>query len=79
LSSTCFPALLTLGAFSILHILCADQPRRNAVHGDFDKEVAVPTTIEDIDVVSVARQKIKEYFEHKGKDLHKSTETRAKL
>jgi propionyl-CoA synthetase len=49
------------------------------VHGDFDKEVAVPTTIEDIDVVSVARQKIREYFESKGKDLHKSTETRAKL
>jgi len=50
----------------------------NAVHGEFDKEVAVPT-IEDIDVVSVARQKVQEYFETKGKDLHKSTEAKAKL
>jgi propionyl-CoA synthetase len=49
------------------------------VHGDFEKEVQVPTTIEDIDVVTVARQKIREYFESKGKDLHKSTEARAKL
>jgi propionyl-CoA synthetase len=51
----------------------------NAVHGEFDKDVAVPTTIEDIDVVNVARIKIKEYFQVKGKDLHKSTEARAKL
>lgn len=51
----------------------------NAVHGDFNKDVAVPTTIEDIDVVTVAREKIREYFQVKGKDLHKSTEARAKL
>jgi propionyl-CoA synthetase len=51
----------------------------NAVHGDFDKEVAVPTTIEDIDVVDMARKKIKEYFDVKGKELHKSTEARSKL
>ena len=50
----------------------------NAVHGDFDKEVAVPTTIEDAEVVNVARSKIREYFEKKG-DLHKSIEARAKL
>ena len=49
------------------------------MHSDFDKEVQVPTTIEDIDVVTVARQKIREYFETKGKDLHKSTENRSKL
>lgn len=51
----------------------------NAVHGEFDKEVQVPTTIEDADVVNVARGKIREYFELKGKDLHKATEARAKL
>jgi len=50
----------------------------NAVHGDFEKEVAVPTTIEDTEVVDVARQKVKEYFLTKG-DKHKSIETRAKL
>lgn len=50
----------------------------NAVHGEFDKEVQVPTTIEDADVVEVARKKIKEYFQAKG-GLHKATETRAKL
>lgn len=51
----------------------------NAVHGDFDNEVQVPATIEDIDVVNVARSKVKEYFDHKGKDLHRATEARAKL
>jgi propionyl-CoA synthetase len=51
----------------------------NAVHGEFDKEVQVPGTIEDIDVVNVARAKVKEYFEQKGKDLHQATEARAKL
>lgn len=51
----------------------------NAVHGDFDKEVAVPSTIEDADVVAVAQEKVRQYFEQKGKDLHKATEARAKL
>lgn len=51
----------------------------NAVHGEIGKEVAVPGTIEDREVVEVARQKIKEYFEQKGADLHKATEVRAKL
>ncbi|KAF2083155.1 acetyl-CoA synthetase-like protein [Saccharata proteae CBS 121410] len=51
----------------------------NAVHGDFDKEVQVPATIEDADVVGVARAKIREYFEATGADLHKATEARAKL
>lgn len=50
----------------------------NAVHGEFEKEVQVPTTIEDADVVKVARKQIKEYFKTKG-GLHKATETRAKL
>lgn len=51
----------------------------NAVHGDFDKTVNVPSTIEDADVVNVARGKIREYFEQKGKDLHRAPEARAKL
>ena len=51
----------------------------NAVHGEFEKEVQVPATVEDASVVEVARAKIREYFEEKGGDLHKATETRAKL
>ena len=51
----------------------------NAVHGEFDKEVQVPATVEDAAVVEVAREKIREYFEKKGTDLHKATEARAKL
>jgi propionyl-CoA synthetase len=51
----------------------------NATHGEFDKEVNVPSTIEDQEAVNVARQKVKEYFDLKGKELHKATEARAKL
>lgn len=51
----------------------------NAVHGEFDKEVQVPATVEDAAVVEVARAKIREYFEKKGSDLHRATEVRAKL
>ncbi|KAH7115146.1 hypothetical protein B0J11DRAFT_594428 [Dendryphion nanum] len=51
----------------------------NATHGEFDKEVQVPTTIEDADAVEVAKAKVKEYFRVRGAELHKATETRAKL
>jgi propionyl-CoA synthetase len=51
----------------------------NATHGEFDKEVSVPSTIEDREAVHVAREKVREYFQVKGKDLHKATEARAKL
>ncbi|RMZ73005.1 AMP-binding enzyme [Pyrenophora seminiperda CCB06] len=51
----------------------------NATHGDFDKGVNVPSTIEDLEAVSVARDKVREYFEVRGKELHKATEARAKL
>jgi len=51
----------------------------NATHGETDKEVGVPSTIEDPDTVGVARARVKEYFEGKGKGLHKATEVRAKL
>ncbi|KAI9725405.1 MAG: hypothetical protein M1828_003255 [Chrysothrix sp. TS-e1954] len=50
----------------------------NAVHGDFDKEVSVPATVEDASVVEVARQKIREYFESHG-SKHGAIEARAKL
>lgn len=51
----------------------------NAVHGEFNKEVQVPATVEDATVVDVAREKIAQYFKEKGRDLHRATETRAKL
>ncbi|KAK4191223.1 acyl-CoA synthetase short-chain family member 3, mitochondrial [Podospora australis] len=52
----------------------------NAVHGDFEKEVSVPSTVEDINAVNVARQKIREYFtEGDGRKRHAATEARAKL
>lgn len=51
----------------------------NAVHGEFEKEVQVPATVEDKSVVDVARRKIKEYFDEKGAGIHKATEVRAKL
>lgn len=51
----------------------------NATHEEFDKEVSVPSTIEDREAVDVARRKVREYFEVRGRDLHKAIETRAKL
>lgn len=51
----------------------------NATHGDFEKEVQVPSTIEDAEAVQVAKGKIKEYFNEKGRDAHRAIETRAKL
>ncbi|KAI9662600.1 MAG: hypothetical protein M1821_008767 [Bathelium mastoideum] len=50
----------------------------NAVHGEVEKEVQVPATVEDASVVEVARDKIGEYFKVKGRDLHQATETRVK-
>lgn len=50
----------------------------NAVHGEFDREVQVPSTVEDAGAVEVARAKVREYWEVKGEG-HKSTEARAKL
>ena len=50
----------------------------NAVHGDFEKQMSVPATVEDASVVDVARSKIKEYFQQKGSS-HKAVEQRAKL
>ncbi|KAF7555611.1 hypothetical protein G7046_g6524 [Stylonectria norvegica] len=38
----------------------------NAAHGELDKEVVVPSTVEDAAVVDVARAKIREYFLERG-------------
>jgi propionyl-CoA synthetase len=51
----------------------------NATHGEMDREVTVPSTIEDKEAVEVAKAKVKEYFTMRGKDLHKAIEVRAKL
>jgi propionyl-CoA synthetase len=48
----------------------------NAAEGDFDAAVTVPSTVEDITAVEVARQKIREYFQVKGA-AHKAVHTRA--
>ncbi|KAK5652470.1 hypothetical protein OQA88_10514 [Cercophora sp. LCS_1] len=50
----------------------------NAVHGDFDKEVSVPSTVEDASVVDVARAEIRKYFEREGRK-HAAIEQKAKL
>lgn len=38
----------------------------NAVHGRFDAQIAVPSTIEDASAVDVARERVREYFEKSG-------------
>lgn len=48
----------------------------NAVHGDFDKSVSVPATVEDAAVVEVARARIREYFLERG-ETHKAIEQRS--
>ncbi|KAI9740839.1 MAG: hypothetical protein M1818_004444 [Claussenomyces sp. TS43310] len=50
-----------------------------AAHGEFNKEVPAPATIEDPGVIPVARAKVEEYFRVKGGDLHRPIEARAKL
>ena len=50
----------------------------NAVHREFEKEVQVPSTVEDAGAVEVARGKVREYFREKG-DAHRPVEARAKL
>jgi propionyl-CoA synthetase len=50
----------------------------NAVHGEFEKEVTVPSTVEDINAVNVARTKVAEYFKVRG-HAHRPIEARAKL
>lgn len=50
----------------------------NAVHGEFDKNVNVPSTVEDAGVVDTAKGAIRQYFEEKG-EAHRAIEGRPKL
>ena len=47
---------------------CLRELVENGVEGNYEKEVNVPPTIEDRAVVDVARERVKSYFEEKGKD-----------
>ena len=47
---------------------CLRELVENGVNGDFDKEVNVPATVEDKEVVEVARRRVREYFEAKAKE-----------
>jgi propionyl-CoA synthetase len=51
----------------------------HAVRGEFGREVQVPATIEDKDVVGVARAKIKQYFETRAAGLGRGVEAKAKI
>jgi propionyl-CoA synthetase len=51
----------------------------NAVGGEFEKDVQVPATIEDRDVVGVARAKIKQYFETRAANLRRGVESKARI
>ena len=44
----------------------------NGAEGQFDKEVNVPATVEDREVVEVARQRVKEWFEERKKQAEKA-------
>lgn len=48
----------------------------NAVHGEFEKDVQIPATVEDAGAVDVARVKIREYFRSNG-TRHRAIEARA--
>lgn len=47
----------------------------NAVHGEFDKEVGVPSTVEDAGVVLVAREMVRGYFGEQG-GRHRAVEAK---
>lgn len=50
----------------------------NAVHGQFNKDIVWPATIEDASTVETARSKIAEYFKMNGAK-HKTIEVSARL
>ncbi len=50
----------------------------NAVHGEFDKPVNVPSTVEDENVVGVAREMVRGYFRVQGA-RHAAIEAKAKI
>lgn len=49
----------------------------NAVHDELDKEVTIPSTVEDAAVVDAARAKLREYFQQCG-EAHGAPEDRRK-
>lgn len=51
----------------------------NGVHGEVDKTVGVPSTVEDAGVVENAREAVRRYFEGLGEGVHRAIEARAKL
>lgn len=42
---------------------CLRELVENATQGEYDKAINIPATVEDKDVVEVARARVKEYFE----------------
>ena len=50
----------------------------NGVRGNFEKDVTVPSTVEDASVVEVARSKVREYFEKSG-GKHAAVEFKANI
>jgi propionyl-CoA synthetase len=44
---------------------CLRELVENGTQGEYAKEINVPATVEDRDVIEVARAKVKEYFEKK--------------
>lgn len=54
---------------------CLKELVENATNGEYEKEINVPATVEDRDVIDVAREKVKEYFEKRkegSKDVLKA-------
>jgi propionyl-CoA synthetase len=51
----------------------------NAVRGEFEKEVQIPATVEDRDVVDIARMKIRLYFETRPTNLRSTIDGKAKI
>lgn len=50
-----------------------------AVQGNYDVKVSIPPTVEDAEVVEVARQRVREYFEERKKKEENGGGVKAKL
>lgn len=48
----------------------------SGVKGEYDASVSVPPTVEDVEVIEVARARVREYFEERKR---KDGEVKAKL
>lgn len=51
----------------------------NAVEGKYDAAVNIPPTVEDADVIQVARRRVREYFEERKAKQAENKQVRAKL